>query len=146
MKKIIYTILPLPLMMIPLGALFFIFIMLNSFELNYLQAKIENSLPGYEEIGILVLIFPAYYLFSLIAFLIMGLAIDFFAKKLDLDSYKDEIWDILIYWCPFVLVLGVVLFRFISNPSLSFMNTIDWIGFAIVAVIHIRIVFSKKTN
>ena len=134
------------LLPIALGCFLFIFMMLFQFEPNFLQAKIQND-PMLEskEVGIVALILPGYYLFSMISFAIFGLCIDYLAKLLGFDYDELEMRSIFHYWCPFLLVIGVILYRFLYNPGLGFMTKFEWVGFVIVLILQFRLVFFNKS-
>ncbi len=133
------------LLPVALGGFFLVLSMLFQFEPDYLQAKIQHD-PMLEskEIGIVALILPAYYLFSMISFAVLGLCLDFLANMLNIKYDEYEMRNIFNSWCPFLLVIGVVLYRFFYNPGLDFMNGLDWFGFAIVLILQIKLVFFTK--
>jgi len=139
------------LILIPifLGCSYLLISLLFLFEPHYVQIKV-NDPHGYlnhEHVGVGALIIFAEYISSLFIFVILSAFIIPSFKLLKINIESKEIYQLLSIWCPIAMMLLILVYRFVMNPSIYFLNKYDYFGIAmtIFAIFKLIPVLKKQT-
>lgn len=134
-STVILSILFFPILV---GCILFISLMFTHFEPSYISLKlgqISNPLPDLH-IGILSLVLPAYYVMTLIAFMIIGIFVFEFNKKLQLNLDMQDLQSLFFIYCPMGVTLSVLTYRIYMIQNINFLNRYDLLGIILIIILH----------
>lgn len=116
----------------------FISIMITHFEPNIIALKLgqDTMLNQVPQEGILSLILPAYYVFTLLGFMIIGIFVYEINKRFHLGFPMEDFQSLFFVWCPMGVVLAVLFNRIYAIQHLSFVNKYDLFGLLVILVLH----------